>query len=148
MTRRFGDEGFLEGWAEGWSCGDPDALLPFYAADARYVDVGNDLTVNGHDELRRFYGWMLAFAPDSRVVFNAAHGDGSGFAARWVWSGTAGGPLRVDGHVYPATGARFSVPGVAFCILAPDGTIASHEDFYDMRAVLKQLDLLPPPVRI
>jgi len=148
MGQRFGDDGFLEAWGQAWSGGDPDALLPFYAPDARYVDVGNDLTVKGHGELRRFFGWMLAFAPDSRVAFTAAHGGRSGFAARWVWGGTATGPLRVDGQVYPAGGARFSVPGVAFCTLAADGTIASHEDYYDMRAVLKQLDLLPPPARI
>src|SRR4051812_9130008 len=46
MTKRFGAEGFLKAWGDAWSCGDPEALLPFYAADARYVDVGNDLTVN------------------------------------------------------------------------------------------------------
>ena len=145
MAKGFGDQGFLDAWGEAWSCGDPEALLPFYAADARYVDVGNNLTVIGHDGLRRFYGWMLAFAPDSKVVFADAHGDDGGFAARWTWSGTAAGRLKVDEHVYPATGAFFSVPGVAFCTLADDGTIASHEDYYDMRAVLSQLNLLPTP---
>jgi steroid delta-isomerase-like uncharacterized protein len=143
MTERFGDPEFLDAWAVAWSCANPDALLPFYADDARYVDVGNNLTVKGHGELRRFYGWMLAFAPDSKVVFTSVHGDDRGFAARWTWSGTADGPLKVDDHVYPATGTAFSVPGVAFCTLAGDGTIASHEDYYDMRAVLNQLKLLP-----
>jgi len=141
MSKRYGDEGFLEAWATGWSCGDPEALLPFYAGDARYVDVGNNLTVKGHAELRRFYGWMLAFAPDSRVDFTAAHGDRAGFAARWTWSGTGDGPLKVDGRLHPATGRHFSVPGVAFCTLADDGTIAAHEDYYDLRAVLAQLGL-------
>jgi steroid delta-isomerase-like uncharacterized protein len=141
MAKRFGDQGFLDAWGEAWSCGEPEVLLPFYASDARYVDVGNNLTVKGHDELRRFYGWMLAFAPDSRVVFDTVHGDDRGFAARWTWSGTGAGPLKVGDQLYPATGAHFSVPGVAFCALADDGSIASHEDYYDMRAVLDQLNL-------
>ena len=88
---------------------------------------------------------MLAFAPDSKVTFGAAHGDDRGFAARWTWSGTAAGSLKVDDHLYPATGSRFSVPGVAFCTLADGGTIASHEDYYDLRAVLVQLNLLTTP---
>lgn len=143
---RFGDDGFLDAWGDSWSCGDPQALLPFYAPDARYVDVGNNLTVTGHDEIRRFYQWMLAFAPDSKVVFTTAHGDDRGFASpSGNWSGRAAGRLKADDHVYPVTGGYFSVPGVAFCTLADDGTIASHEDYYDMRAVLHQLNLLPAP---
>ena len=31
MAKRFGDEGYLDAWGNGWSCGDPEALLPFYA---------------------------------------------------------------------------------------------------------------------
>lgn len=145
MAKRFTDDGFLDAWGEGWSCGDPEAVLHFYAPNARYVDMGSDLTFTGHHEIQRFYRWMLAFAPDSTVVFTTAHGDDRGFAARWTWSGTATGPLKVDDHLYPAAGARFSVPGVAFCTLADDGTIASHEDYYDIRAVLNQLKLLPTP---
>jgi steroid delta-isomerase-like uncharacterized protein len=144
-VKRFGEDGFLGAWGEAWSCGNPEVLLPFYAADARYADMGNELTVTGHDQIRRFYDWMLAFSPDSKVVFGAAHGDGGGFAARWTWSGTAAGPIKVGEHVYPAAGIRFSVPGVAFCTLAADGRIASHEDYYDMRAVLQQLNLMPEP---
>lgn len=145
MAKRFGDEGFVDAWGNGWSCGDPEALLPFYAPDVRYVDTGSDLTISGHDGLRRFYRWMLAFSPDSAIAFTAAHGDDAGFAARWTWSGTAAGPLKLDGHLYPATGAHFSIPGVAFCTLSGDGLIVTHEDHYDMRAVLKQLSLLPAP---
>jgi steroid delta-isomerase-like uncharacterized protein len=145
MAQRFGDQGFLDRWGNAWSCGDPAVLLPFYAPEARYTDVGNNVTVHGHQEVERFYRWMLAFAPDSKIVFDAAHGDHRGFAARWTWSGTAAGRLKVDDHLYDPTGAWFSVPGVAFCTLAGDGTIASHEDYYDLRAVLVQLNLLPTP---
>jgi steroid delta-isomerase-like uncharacterized protein len=113
-----------------------------YAADCLYVDVGSAVEVNGHDQLRRFYRAMLAFAPDSTVRFLDGHGDERGFAAEWIWSGTASGSIRIDGQVLPCPGAAFSVPGVAYCTLAGDGTIASHKDYYDMRAVLQQAGLL------
>jgi steroid delta-isomerase-like uncharacterized protein len=142
MTKRFGDEDFLAAWGHGWSCGHPEALVPLYAAGCRYVDVGSSVEVIGHDELRRFYRAMLKFAPDSEVRFLDGHGDGRGFAAEWIWSGTASGSIRLDGKVHPAPGAFFSVPGVAYCTLADDGTIASHKDYYDMRAVLQQAGLL------
>jgi steroid delta-isomerase-like uncharacterized protein len=138
MTATFGDDGFLQAWGEAWSCGDPEPLLALYAADARYRDVGSDLTFTGHDEIARFVRFMLKFAPDSRIVFeDAVGGDGRGFAARWTWSGTAAGALRVGEETFDATGRPFSVPGVAYCTLAGDGTIASHEDYYDMHAVIR-----------
>lgn len=143
MTPRFGDPAFLEAWGHGWSCGDPEALIPLYAPDCRYLDVGSAIECVGHDQLRRFYRAMLAFAPDSDVKFLDAYGDRRGFAAEWIWSGTASGSLRLDGEIHACPGASFSVPGVAYCALAADGTIVSHKDYYDMRAVLKQAGLLP-----
>jgi steroid delta-isomerase-like uncharacterized protein len=142
MTARFGDEDFLAAWAHGWSCGNPEALVPLYAPDCLYVDVGSSLEVRGHDQLRRFYRAMLAFAPDSDIRFLDVYGDGRGFAAEWIWSGTASGSIRIDGKVLACAGASFSVAGVGYCTLAEDGTIASHKDYYDMRAVLKQAGLL------
>ena len=93
----------LEAWGTPWSCGDQTELLPFFAADARYRDVGSDLTFNGREEIARFYRFMLRFAPDSEIRFDSAHGDRSGFAAHWTWAGTGAGPLRVRDELFPAT---------------------------------------------
>ncbi|MGH8999572.1 MAG: nuclear transport factor 2 family protein [Acidimicrobiia bacterium] len=144
MTARFGDDGFLKWWGHAWSCGDPEELVPGYAPDGRYTDVSSNVTCVGHDQLRRFYRWMLSFAPDSEVIFGSAHGDAGGFAATWTWSGTASGPLQVDDRTYQASGVRFVVPGVAFCTLAADGTMASHEDYWDRQGILTQLRLVEP----
>jgi len=134
----YGQPEFLGAWGEAWSCGDPQSLLPFYAPDAEYRDVGSDMTFQGHDEIGRFYRFMLRFAPDSRIEFDHGVGDRTGFAAHWIWSGSAAGPLRLPGRneLVEASGKHFSVPGIAYCALAGDGTIASHHDYYDMRAVL------------
>lgn len=137
---RYGDPGFLAAWGAAWSCGDPAALFPLLTPEGcRYRDVGSDLEFVGHEEIARFYRFMLVFAPDSLITFDTAYGDEHGFAAHWTWSGTAAAPLRVGAELFPATGARFSVPGVAFCTLDADGLIASHEDYYDMYAVIKQI---------
>lgn len=139
---RFGDGEFLADWGRAWSCGDAGELLALYAPDSVYTDVGSDLVFTGHDELRRFYDFMLKFSPDGLIEFHDAHGDADGFASEWTWSGTAVGPLRVRGTLYPATGKRFSVPGVAYCTLAGDGSISTHKDYWDMHAVLLQLGLV------
>jgi steroid delta-isomerase-like uncharacterized protein len=141
-TPTYGDPGYLDAWGAAWSAGDAGELLALYAPDAVYTDVGSDLAFTGHGEIRAFFDFMLRFASDGRIVFHDAHGDADGFAATWTWSGTAAGPLKVRDTVYPATGGRFSVPGVAFCTLAPDGTIATHRDFWDVHAVLLQLGLV------
>jgi steroid delta-isomerase-like uncharacterized protein len=148
MTRvepipRYGDEEFLDAWSTAWSCGDPDRLLPLMAPDALYRDDGSDLDFHGHDEIARFYRFMLRFAPDSAIRFTAAHGDADGFAARWTWSGTASGRLRLGDRVHETTGATFSVEGVAWCGLTDDGLLASHVDYYDMRAVVQAVVVDP-----
>ena len=143
MVSRFGDEDFLEVWGKAWSSGKPEMLLPLYAPTARYRDIGSELTFDGHEEIARFLRYMLRFAPDSMIHFDSAHGNRSGFAARWVWSGTATGALRVRDELFPATGTRFSVPGVAYCTLNGDGLLASHEDYYDMHAVIRQVQHAP-----
>jgi steroid delta-isomerase-like uncharacterized protein len=136
---RFGDPAFLREWGTRWSCGDPDELLPLYAPDARYADVASGTTYVGHDQIARFYRFMLQFAPDSKIEFDTEHGDRTGFAAHWIWSGTATGPLRLGEDLFPAAGVPFSVPGIGYCTLDAHGLIASHEDYYDMFAIVRAI---------
>lgn len=138
---RFGEDGFLDAWGRAWSS-DVDALLAFYAPDAVYRDVGAGTTFPGHDALRGFHAFMERFCPGGSIVFHTAHGDAGGFAAPWTWSGTASGPMRIGGRQYPATGRPFSVPGVAFCTLTADGLIATHDDYWDVLDVLRQLEVV------
>ncbi|WP_354702430.1 hypothetical protein DSM112329_02789 [Paraconexibacter sp. AEG42_29] len=130
---------YLEGWGSAWSDPQRQGLLDFYAPDARYRDVGSDLTCDGHDQLARFHAFMLVFAPDSEIVFFDAYGNDEGFAALWDWSGTATASLRVKDELIPVTGERFSVRGVAHCTLTPEGLLASHADYYDMYDVIRQV---------
>ena len=137
------DGDFLERWAEAWSCGDPTALREVFTPDARYEDVGSGAAFHGQEEIERFYRWMLRFSPDSRIEFHTLHGDERGFGARWTWSGTAAGPLLLHGELVPTNGASFSVPGIAWCTVAADGRLGSHEDYYDMHAVVRQVAQRP-----
>ncbi len=131
----------LAAWGRAWSADSVDDLLAFYTPDTVYTDVGSDLVFTGHAELRAFFDFMLRFSPDGLIEFHEAYGDADGFAARWTWSGTAAGKLKVRDKVHPATGKRFSVPGVAYCTITPEGLLATHSDYWDMHAVLVQLEL-------
>lgn len=139
-----GDPGFLEAWSAAWSASDPAALLEMYSPDTLYVDVGSAASYQGRGELEGFFAHMLKFARDSRIVFHNYAGDAGSFASEWTWSGTAQGRLMLNGQLLERSAKRFAVEGVAFCTRAEAGLIASHKDYYDMRALLGQLGLADP----
>jgi hypothetical protein len=48
-----------------------------------------------------------------------------------------------DGSSAQATGANFSVPGVAACRYAATGELLSHRDYWDLSTVLRQVGAAP-----
>lgn len=129
--------GFAAACGEAWTAGDGSALATLYAPGAEYLDTGTGARARGPEGILRIAADMLAFAPDSRVVFDAARGDGAHLAATWTWSGSACGPLLLDGVRHPPTGRAFSIDGVAVLDVDPAGAITVHHDFYDMRTVMR-----------
>lgn len=136
------DAGFAEAYGVAWSGTDDAPLLRYFAEDGEYTDTGSSITVRGHAGIARFRRAMFAFSADSRIVFTNLLRGAGGFAAEWTWSGTASGGLALDGHMYPATNRPYAVQGVALCTVDDAGAITSHRDYYDMRALLKQLGLV------
>jgi steroid delta-isomerase-like uncharacterized protein len=137
----YGDPGFLEAYGNAWSQRDTEPLLRYFADDGEYTDTGSSVAFRGHAEIARFVALMFAFSHDSRVEYTSLLSGRDGFAAEWTWSGTASGKLVLDGRTYPRTDRPFSVNGVALCKVDASRAITSHVDYYDMRALLKQLDL-------
>ena len=138
---RYGSADFREAYGACWSSADEELFRSFFSKDVLYIDGGNHRSFQGIDEALGFFKSMLAFSPDSKIEFTRLTGDRQGFAAEWTWSGTAAGKLLLDGIVYPRTDRRFSVDGVAFCMVDEAGLVTYHKDYYDMRLVLKQLGL-------
>lgn len=96
-------------------------------------------TYTGVDQVARFFRYMLTFSSDTDVAFTSLIREGSSFASEWIWSGTADGPLRVEGQVYPATGKRYAVKGVAVCTVNEEGLISLHRDYYDVGTLMHQI---------
>jgi steroid delta-isomerase-like uncharacterized protein len=138
----YDDPRFQEAYGIAWSGTDDGPLLRYFAEDGEYTDMGSSATFRGHKDIARFRRAMFNFSADSRIVFTTLLRGSRGFASEWTWSGTASGELRLDGRTYPATNRPYSVQGVALCTVDEAGAITAHRDFYDMRALLKQLGLV------
>ena len=130
------DQAWAERYGAAWSAPDSTALAGFFAPTGRYEDTGTGVSAVGPEAVGRFADLMRRFAPDSEIVFGAVCGGPGSFALEWTWTGSATGPLQLDGVVYPPTGRMFSVDGVAMCAVDADGLLTRHTDIYDMRATL------------
>jgi hypothetical protein len=133
---------FQEAYGLAWSGTEDAPLLRYFAEKGEYTDTGSSITVRGHAGIVRFRRAMFAFSRDSRIVFTSLLRGAGGFAAEWTWSGTASGDLVLDGHRYAGTYRPYSVQGVALCTVDEAGAITAHRDYYDMRALLLQLELI------
>jgi steroid delta-isomerase-like uncharacterized protein len=130
--------GYAKAYSHAWTS-DLDGLLEFFAADGIYTDVAMGTTYEGHPGIGKFHRFMLKFAPDSVIDFSGTYAVDGHLTSKWVWSGTFSGPLRLrSGKLVNATGARFSVPGVAVCTYDEHGKLTSHEDYWDLASVLEQ----------
>ncbi len=132
---RFGQPGFIEAYGAAW--GFAEKLVSFYAPDGQYTDKASNVTVKGHEKLRRFMKVYLGFSPQCVVKFTNIISSNNGFAAEWVWTGTNDGPLRIHGEHCPQDGSPFSVDGISFCTVNASGQIQTHTDYWDSEALLK-----------
>ncbi|WP_433709353.1 nuclear transport factor 2 family protein [Nocardia sp. CA-084685] len=129
---------FADAYSRAWTA-DPERLLQFFAPDGTYTDVAMGAMYEGHRGIGKFHRYMLEFAPDSSIVFGDTFAADGRLYSEWAWSGTCAGPLRLrSGELVNATGAHFSVPGIAVCTYDTNGHITTHRDFWDLGTVLNQ----------
>lgn len=76
---------------------DPDRILTFFAPDATWV--GPDISLRGHEEIRRLYADSGAAYPELEVEVGRAIGDGDEAAVEWraVFRDAEGVERRIDG---------------------------------------------------
>ena len=140
-TVRPGDPTFLEHYGHAWSAGDEELLRTAFAEDGVYVDTGMGQTYRGVADVARFFRHMLRFSSATHVDFTSIVVQDDAFTAEWTWSGTADGSLSLGATVHPATGRRYSVPGVAVCRVDDDGLVTYHRDYYDVRDLTRQVGI-------
>lgn len=113
---------FCEAWLAAWTGNRPDALLAFYAEDARYRDPGRPNGLHGHAELRPYFTKLLAANPD------------------WVWKAVEVSPtsrgftLKWRASV-PAGAATIEEDGLDIVEIA-GGRITRNEVYFDRAALL------------
>lgn len=77
-------EAFCDAWFASWTGGDPEALLAYYAEDARYADPAKPDGIEGRAALLVYFGKLLPANP--RMVWTRRELmpiDG-GFAVTWT----------------------------------------------------------------
>ncbi len=139
------DADYADAYGRAWTH-DPELLCTFFTADGTYTDVAMRGTYQGRTGIQRFHRWMLAFSPDSLIVFTEpAVADGRAYF-EWTWSGSITGPLRLpNGRSVDAAGKQFSATGIAACRYDDQGLLISHRDFWDVGLLVDQLgDTLVP----
>jgi hypothetical protein len=61
---RYAEPGFFGAYGAAW--GFKDTLIAFYAPDGQYTDKASNVTVKGHEMLRRFMKVYLGSRPGAR----------------------------------------------------------------------------------
>jgi ketosteroid isomerase-like protein len=119
-------------WAAAWTSRVPERLLALYAADAVYQEIPTGSIARGLDEIRAFVEITHAAFSDIQVTPR------SGFQAQ-EWA-----VLEGDFAARAAEGQPFSVP-FAIVIELEGNTIRRSADYFDLNAVLTQIDAAPVP---
>jgi hypothetical protein len=116
---------FATEWLEAWTGNEPERLLGYYAADAKYHDPANPHGLFGHAELRPYFTKLLAANPD--WVWKAAEviPTEAGFVLKW----SAGIPVGL--HTVHETGLDI--------VEVVDGKITRNEVYFDTSAWKKAL---------
>jgi hypothetical protein len=70
-------------WLPLWTGNRPDDLLTCYAEDARYRDPAKPDGLQGHGELRRYFGKLLALNPAWRWEAEEIMPTAGGFTLKW-----------------------------------------------------------------
>lgn len=128
----------VESFLAAWNRGDVGRIGSLCAADAEYTEVATGTVYHGSAGCEEYARLTFAGAPDFELEATTIVRDGNRAVAEWIMSGTQTG----DWPGLPATGARFSVPGVS--VIETDGALIRRvADYFDLCTLLRQLGALP-----
>jgi steroid delta-isomerase-like uncharacterized protein len=120
----------LDAWAAAWSSHDPEQLVALYSPEAVYEEVPTGSIARGHDEIRSLAEATHAAFADIQVTSR------TGFQTE-TWA-----VLEGDFAARGAEGQPISVP-FAVILEIEDGAIARSADYFDLNAVLTQMEATP-----
>ena len=119
---------------------DAAAFASYFAPDGMLHIVATGESSEGRDAIQTDMEqrWQaLDYTLETRGLYDC----GGDVWLEWTMRGTHIG----DMVGIPATHLRFELPGCSHFTLAPDGSIARDDVYFDFAAVLRQLGMLPEP---
>jgi steroid delta-isomerase-like uncharacterized protein len=128
-------EALVQGLADFWATKDLGMIDTLFTDDCVYEDVPDLQAYNGKQEVVQFLSDILAWAPDTRVVYEATYLGDDWATLEWVWSGTQTGDIE---GLIEATGKPFSIRGSTI-LEFQDGKIKRNTDYYNSGRFLYQL---------
>ncbi len=120
---------------------DLDGVLGTFGDSARYDDEPWDLHYEGRDQVREFYGQLMAALPDLKIDILRWHLAAETIVLEVMIRGTHLGSWRG----LPATGKKVAIPLCGVYTFTPDDRLAGEKIYYDRATVLRQLSVFHEP---
>lgn len=122
---------YLDGWSRICSSTPESVAAMVGNADPaiRFADVNSSNVHQGHDGIRHICGLATQIYLGTTISYRALLCDGQQWSARWIMSGP-----RTDGSTFTCRGASAG-------ILADDGRVLEHTDYWNRGEL--HLDALP-----
>jgi steroid delta-isomerase-like uncharacterized protein len=130
----------VKAWTERYNNRDWDNWLALFSTDVVFLDLAQDVTVKGRDELLAYgKGWSSAFSDVAYTDMRMADA-GDRVLFQFIGTGTNDGAF---GQL-PSTGKRVSFPVVNVIEFGRDGEVTRVEQLYDRLSILTQLGHAQP----
>jgi len=132
-------EKMAQDYLAAWNSHDVEKIVSFFTDDCVYEDFGNQKTCHGKTELRDWCNSIFADYPDFKIENKTWFSSGNRAAYDYTLSGTHS---HSSNPAIPATGKKFSIPGVSLLELS-GGKIKHKATYYNAAAFLQQVGLMP-----
>jgi steroid delta-isomerase-like uncharacterized protein len=134
-------EKMINDYLSAWNAHDVERILSFFTDDCVYNCTPMEKVSRGKNELKDFFSNMFTEFPDAKIEMKSGFNAGDRGAGEWVLSGTF---AHSNNPAMPATGKKFSIPGVAINEYSGD-KISRVTNYWNLASYLQQVGLMPAP---
>jgi len=120
---------------------DLDGVIATFGDSARYDDEPWDTHYQGRDQVRQFYGQLMAALPDLSIEIVRRHVAAETIVLEVIIRGAQMGAWRG----LPGTGRRVEIPLCGVYTFSADDRLAGERIYYDRALVLRQLGVFHEP---
>ena len=120
---------------------DLEGVIATFGDAARYDDEPWGAHYEGRDQVREFYGQLMAALPDLSIEIVQRHVAAETIVLEVIIRGTQLGAWRG----LPATGRKLEIPLCGIYTFSPDDRLAGERIYYDRAMVLRQLGVFHEP---